>query len=182
MAKTVIDGLFQDPVSLSGSSKPSKHDPAPKAISALGGTFIDGTMHGDVSGSPSCGAFPNVFPPAVPLDISCPLDLSYAGDSCDEILSDAKALAATVQAEGTPDSHRPKHIASPATYLGMVTKTVPPSSPEFHSAAGRAAINKEVGGLRQQTVWDESIVAEWSSVRHQRHNGFPMFSPLGYYL
>ena len=77
MAKKVIDGLFQDPVSPSGSSKPSKFDPASKAISALGGTFFDGTMHGDVSGSPSCGAFPNVFPPVVSLDISCPLDLSY---------------------------------------------------------------------------------------------------------
>ena len=78
-----------------------------------------------------------------------------------------------MQAEGQEAEHRQKHPESPYAYVGLVTKTIPPSSPEFHSAAGRAAIKKEVGGLRSQVVWDESTVAEWSEVKHLRHKGLP---------
>ena len=81
-------------------------------------------------------------------------------------------LSAAVQAEEPPGPHRPKHSGASSNALGLVTKTIPPSSPEFHSAAGRVAINKEVGGLRDQTVWRETMVAEWSTVWHQRHNGY----------
>ena len=141
-------------------SRPADLDIISPAIKVNSGTLSPNTVNGDRW-------------PAVSPNLDVPLDLSFAGDSCECTESDAKALSAAVQAEEPPGPHRPKHSGASSNVLGLVTKTIPPSSPEFHSAAGRAAINKEVGGLRDQTVWDETTVAEWSTVRHQRHNGYP---------
>ena len=102
-----------------------------------------------------------------------PLDLSYACDVSPLFSGDAQALAAAVQADGEHEQHRPKQFHSPTQFLGMVTKVIPPRDPTFHSPERRDAIEKEVGDLRTQIVWDESTVAEWGSVRHQRHNGYP---------
>ncbi|MHC4950810.1 MAG: reverse transcriptase domain-containing protein, partial [Planctomycetota bacterium] len=102
-----------------------------------------------------------------------PLDLSYACDSSPLLSGDAQALAAAAQAEGEHEQHRPKHFYSPFQFLGLVTKTIPPKDPTFHSPEGKLAIQKEVGDLRAQTVWDESTVAEWGTVKNQRHNGYP---------
>ena len=168
MAQKVIDGLLSPPGGRASSSVSSGEKalgslpPRVPAIQALSGTVPKDSVHG-------------VCWPAVSSNLGWPLELSYAGDSCECPESEAKALSAAVQGEEASEPHRPKHFAASATYSGLVTKTIPPSSPDFHSAAGRAAIDKEIGGLRQQTVWDESTVATWSSVKHQRHV-FPQWS------
>ena len=123
-------------------------------------------LSGLLSSPPASGSCALSLPDA-------PLDLSYACDDSPLLSGDAFALAAAVQAEGEDEQHRPKQFHSPTNFLGMVTKTIPPSDPTFHSSGGRGAIEKEIGDLREQTVWDENTVAEWGSVRHQRHNGYP---------
>ena len=63
--------------------------PRVPAIQALSGTVPDDPVHG-------------VCWPAVSPNLECPLDLSYAGDSCERPESEAKALSAAVQGEGAP--------------------------------------------------------------------------------
>ena len=82
------------------------------------------------------------------------VDLSYASE--DSLVED--------------DGHRP--LAScPTKYLGLVTRVIPPRSPEFHSQRGKKAIADEIADLRTESVWDESSVAEWSQVRHIKKDG-----------
>ena len=128
MVSKILDGLLSHHPGSPTQTAPLADGERPN-ISAISGTL--GT---------------NV-PDAVSLDPSAPLDLSYAGDETSIYAGDAKALAAAVQAEGQEAEHRHKQPESPYyNYFGLVTKTIPPNSPEFHSADGRAAINKEVGG------------------------------------
>ena len=54
--------------------------------------------------------------------------------------------------DSAPSSHRPKHLFSPTNYLGLVTKTIPANSPEFHSPKGKKAIFDEVDDLRGEQV------------------------------
>ena len=60
----------------------------------------------------------------------------------------------------------------------MVTRTISPSSAEFHSPKGRDAIEEEISDLHKEGTWDESSVSEWSEVRHIKHNGFTPMSGL----
>ena len=57
-------------------------------------------------------------------------------------------------------------------------RTIPTSSPEFHSKRGQEAIMAEVNDLRADVVWDDSTVAEWSEVRHIKKDGFTPTSGL----
>ena len=67
---------------------------------------------------------------------------------------------------------------SPMSLIGLVTRTIAPSSSEFHSARGKAAIEEEITDLRKDQTWDESFVREWSEVRHIKHSGFTSMSGL----
>ena len=59
-----------------------------------------------------------------------------------------------------------------------MVRTIPPSSVESHSIKGWAATNEEIEDLKKDVTWDESTVAEWSEVRHIKHNGFTLMSGL----
>ena len=48
-----------------------------------------------------------------------------------------------------------------------MTRLIPAKSPEFHSQPCAAALDKELGTLRAQGVWNEDGVREWRSVRSQ---------------
>ena len=52
-------------------------------------------------------------------------------------------------------------------WSALVTRLIPSKSPEFHSEPCKAALDKELGTLRSQGVWDEDGVCEWRSVRGQ---------------
>ena len=55
--------------------------------------------------------------------------------------------------------------------MGLVTRTIPANSPDFHSPKGRAAIDAEIADLKAEGVWDEQSVAEWSEVKHIKKVG-----------
>ena len=100
MAQKVIGGLLSPPGGRALSSVDSGEralgslPPRVPAIQALSGTVPNDSEHG-------------VCWPAVSSNLGCPLDLSYAGDSCEYPESDAKALSAAVQGEGASEPHRP---------------------------------------------------------------------------
>ena len=130
---------------------------------ALSGTLSDNSVHG------VCG-------PAESSSPGNPLDLSYAGGGDADMTSADRAMAARF-ADGD-GQHREKDTSSPSPFLGLVVRTIPPSSAEFHSHKGQAAIREEIADLRKDVTWDESSVAEWSEVRHIKHNGFTPMSGL----
>jgi len=130
---------------------------------ALSGTLSDNSVHG------VCG-------PAESSSPGNPLDLSYAGGGDADMTSADRAMAARF-ADGD-GQHREKDTSSPSPFLGLVVRTIPPSSAEFHSHKGQAAIKEEIADLRKDVTWDESTVAEWSEVRHIKHNGFTPMSGL----
>ena len=69
--------------------------------------------------------------------------------------------------------HRSRASTSCTNALGLVTRTISPKEPEFHSKRGKAAIEAEVTDLRAAEVWGESSVREWRSVRHDRKDDLP---------
>ena len=69
--------------------------------------------------------------------------------------------------------HRSRDTSSCTNALGLVTRTISPKEPEFHSKRGKAAIEAEVSDLRAAEVWDESSVREWRCVRHDREDNLP---------
>ena len=93
------------------------------------------------------------------------LDTLYATPQSEE----ARGLNATFTEGGSSSSslgqgHRPKHYFSDTNFLGLVTRTIPANSPEFHIPKGRKAIHDEISDLRSEVVWDENSVAEWGEV------------------
>ena len=56
-------------------------------------------------------------------------------------------VAAAREEDGQPQTHRDKQVESPFQYLGLVTRTIPASSPEFHSKRGQEAIMTKVNDL-----------------------------------
>ena len=75
------------------------------------------------------------------------LDLSYAGGGETDLTDADRAMAARL-ADGHHE-HREKDTFSPTPLQGLVVRTMPPSSAEFHSDKGRAAIDDEIEDLRQ---------------------------------
>ena len=62
--------------------------------------------------------------------------------------------------------HRPRHDPCVfGVWSALVTRLIPAKSPEFHSQPCTEALDKELGTLRSQGVWDEDGVREWRSVR-----------------
>ena len=62
--------------------------------------------------------------------------------------------------------HRPRHYPCVfGVWSALVTRWVPAKSPEFHSQPCAESLDKELGTLRSQAVWDEDGVREWRSVR-----------------
>ena len=94
--------------------------------------------------------------------------------------------AASLSPKSTPcqfstgtDEHREKGSYSQVPpNLGLVVRTIPPSSSEFHSERGREAIDTEIDDLRKDVAWDESTVCEWSEARKIEHNGYTPMSGL----
>ena len=64
-------------------------------------------------------------------------------------------------------SHRPLRGVALGLFTAMVTRIIPTSSPEAKGEGCPKALLKETTKLRSQTVWDESLVEEWSAVRKQ---------------
>ena len=54
--------------------------------------------------------------------------------------------------------------------MALVTRLIPTSSPEAKGEGCLKALLKETTKLRSRTVWDESLVEEWSAVRKQDPN------------
>ena len=106
------------------------------------------------------------------------LDLSYGNDPlCGEPLPEERAFSSQFNT-GT-DEHREKGSYSQVPpNLGLVVRTIPPSSSEFHSKRGREAIDTEIDDLRKDVTWDESTVCEWSEARKIKHNGYTPMSGL----
>ena len=104
------------------------------------------------------------------------LDRSYAGSGEADMTDADRAMAARFS-DGD-GQHRERDTSSPVPFLGLVVRTIPPSSAEFHSDKGRTAIKEEIDDLRKDLTWDESSAAEWSTVRHIKHNGFTPMSGL----
>ena len=130
---------------------------------ALSGSLSDISVHA------VCG-------PAESSNPGYSLDLSYAGSGEADMTSADRAMAARFTDDDR--QHRDKHNSSPTPILGIVVRTIPPSSAEFHSDKGQAAIREEIEDLRKDVTWDESTVSEWSEVRHIKHNGFTPLSGL----
>ena len=62
--------------------------------------------------------------------------------------------------------HRPHHDPCLfGVWSALVTRLIPAKSPEFHSKPCTEALDKELGTLRSQRVWDADGVREWRSVR-----------------
>ena len=100
------------------------------------------------------------------------LDTSYATPPSEDV----RGLTAIFsEDEASPSSfgegHRPKQFYSDTNFMGLVTRTIPANSPDFHSPKGRAAIDAEIADLRSEGVWDEKSVAEWSEVKHIKKDG-----------
>ena len=104
------------------------------------------------------------------------LNLGYAGGSDADLSPLDRAMSARFS-DGN-GRHREKNCHPSSPFSGLVVRTIPPSSSEFHSARGRAAIDEEINDLRQDQTWDEGSVAEWADVRHIKHNGFTPMSGL----
>ena len=105
----------------------------------------------------------------VKLDVLCGaeaqdawLDLSFATEEAEErgLIGRSQYDTDGNSPSTSSNSHRPKHFFSPTNYLGLVTKTIPANSSDFHSPKGRKAIFDEVDDLRGEEVWDEGSVAE----------------------
>ena len=105
------------------------------------------------------------------------LDMSYAKFS-QEDLTDTDRGHAAKYLDGNDEEHRCKDCGHYPSFYGLVVRSISPSSAEFHSDRGKAAIDKEITDLRKEGTWDESSVAEWSKVRQIRHNGFTPMSGL----
>ena len=58
-----------------------------------------------------------------------------------------------------PQEHRPKD--QEASCMGMVTRAIKPSDPEFRNPYSKAAIMKEIQRLRDANVWEEANPIEW---------------------
>ena len=104
------------------------------------------------------------------------LDTSFS--SCSAVVDYTGLVAAACEEDGQPQPHRDKQIESPFQYLGLITRTISASSPEFYSKRGQEAIMAKVNDFRAESVWDESSVAEWSEVRHIQKDGFTPMSGL----
>ena len=78
-------------------------------------------------------------------------------------------------------AHRPKCAMALGLFTAMVTRIIPSSAPEAKSEGCLKALLKETNKLRSRTVWDESLVEEWSTVRRQDPNATcgRVFSILG---
>ena len=78
-------------------------------------------------------------------------------------------------------SHRPRHGVALGLFTAMVTRLIPNASPEAKGEGCLKALLKETTKLRSRTVWDESLVEEWSAVRKQDPNATcgRVFSILG---
>ena len=76
------------------------------------------------------------------------MDLSYAGGSSDSDLTEADRARSTTFSAGN-GQHRTKLVSSPTPLLGLVVRSIAPSSAEFHSLKGRAAIEEEISDLRK---------------------------------
>ena len=87
-------------------------------------------------------------------------------------------IAAACDEEGQPEPHRHKQVENPFQHLGLVTRTSPATSPEFHSQRGREAIMAVVNHFCAEVVWDESTVADWSEVWHNKKDSFTPMSGL----
>ena len=102
------------------------------------------------------------------------LDLSYAGGSEADMSDTDRAMAARFSSD---EGEHCKKNCAPAPFHGLVVRTIPPSSAEFHSSKGRAAIAQESSDLPSDVTWDESTVSEWSEVIYPHvqlalyHNG-----------
>ena len=64
-------------------------------------------------------------------------------------------------------SHRPLRGVALGLFTAMVTRIIPTSSPEAQGEGCFKALLEETMKLRSRTVWDESLVEEWSAVRQQ---------------
>ena len=78
-------------------------------------------------------------------------------------------------------SHRPRHGVALGLFTAMVTRIIPNASPEAKGEGCLKALLKETTKLRSRTVWDESLVEEWSTVRKSDPNATcgRVFSILG---
>ena len=76
-----------------------------------------------------------------------------------------RALAARFT-DGDEGQQRCKDTQSPPPFLGLVDRTISPSSAKFQSQKGRDAIEEEIRNLRKECTWGECSVSEWSEVRH----------------
>ena len=100
------------------------------------------------------------------------LDLSYATPPSEDV----RGLGATFTEGGSSPSpfgegHQPTHFFPETNYMGLVTRTIPANSPDFHSPKRKAAIKAEISDLRSEGVWDEQSVAEWTEVKHIKKDG-----------
>ena len=104
------------------------------------------------------------------------------GDSCWQLFCLEHEIDPMLGAEGfaeSPESftQRAQNTATKATGLTVIllssasgahlTRFIPANSPEFHSGPCKDALDKELGTLRSQGVWDEDRVRERRSVRSQ---------------
>ena len=78
-------------------------------------------------------------------------------------------------------SHRPRRGVALGLFTAMVTRIIPSASPEAKGEGCLKALMKETTKLRSRTVWDESLVEEWSTVRKSDPNATcgRVFSILG---
>ena len=95
----------------------------------MSGTLSDNSVHG------VCG-------PAESSNPGYPLELSYAGRrEADMTSADHAMTARFTDADGL---HHDKDTSSPTPILGLVVRTIPPSSAEFHSDRGQALYMKKL--------------------------------------
>ena len=73
-------------------------------------------------------------------------------------------LAQDDEKSGLAPSHRPLRGVALGLFTDMVTRIIPTSSPEAKGEGCLKALLKETTKLRSTTVWDESLVEEWSAV------------------
>jgi hypothetical protein len=158
MARVVVDAV-RTPQSSNGC--------APASGSFLGNRNLS-------KQSAHCG----LYSPSCEPEASCDcenLDLSYSVPD-PSLPRDERIFSA--QVASADEEHRDKSAPSPCPYLGLVVRTIPPSSSEFHSKQGREAIDNEIEDLRKEGTWDEGSVKEWSEARNIKHNAFTPMSGL----
>lgn len=112
-----------------------------------------------------------------------PLDFSYGSDPlcgeppCGSISPGERAFSSHFN-DGSGEHRRKGTYSQVPPNLGLVVRTIPASSLEFHSKRGREAIDAEVEDLRKEVTLDESTVCKWPVARIIKHNGFTPMSGL----